>query len=47
MKPKTYHCERCDHWTVSRTAQPPLRCGKCKSPYWRTPRKAAANAGKD
>jgi DNA-directed RNA polymerase subunit M/transcription elongation factor TFIIS len=37
-------CERCEHRWISRdwespNPEPPLVCGKCKSPYWNRPRK--------
>lgn len=33
-----YHCERCGCDWVRRTEDKPLRCAKCRSPYWETPR---------
>lgn len=35
-----YQCERCKYvWIVVPKIAPSLRCPKCKSPYWNTPRK--------
>ena len=31
------YCQRCSHLWQSRRAQRPLRCARCKSPYWRIP----------
>lgn len=28
-------CGKCGHEWVSRTADEPIRCAKCKTPYWR------------
>ena len=35
---KTYKCkcERCGHSWITRTAEHPVVCPKCKSPYWKT-----------
>lgn len=32
-----YRCLRCQHVTITRDGKPPVRCGQCKSPYWRRP----------
>jgi len=34
-----YTCLRCGHEWHPRTNRRPIACGKCKSPYWNTPRK--------
>jgi Zn finger protein HypA/HybF involved in hydrogenase expression len=31
-------CERCGHEWISKTVNP-IACAKCKSPYWKIPRK--------
>ena len=33
------HCKRCDEDWCYRGTGRPLRCGKCKSPYWDRPRR--------
>ena len=35
---KVWKCDRCDHEWLSRDNDMPLRCAKCKSPYWNRPR---------
>lgn len=35
------HCLRCDEDWCYRGTGAPLRCGKCKSPYWNEPKKGA------
>jgi ribosomal protein L37AE/L43A len=32
-----YVCSRCEHQWVPRSAQKPVICPKCKSPYWDRP----------
>lgn len=32
-----FECKRCDHKWSPRKSEVPLRCGACKSPYWKTP----------
>jgi predicted Zn-ribbon and HTH transcriptional regulator len=32
-----FECLRCGHKWSPRKAETPLRCGACKSPYWKTP----------
>jgi predicted Zn-ribbon and HTH transcriptional regulator len=35
-----YRCERCGHeWIPRSKVDYPVRCSKCKSPYWDKPRK--------
>ncbi|VVB83894.1 Uncharacterised protein [uncultured archaeon] len=34
-----YRCERCSHQWIPRNKVKPIICPKCKSPYWKTPRK--------
>ena len=34
-----YQCERCSHKWAPRAEQVPLVCPKCKSPYWKNPKK--------
>jgi predicted Zn-ribbon and HTH transcriptional regulator len=29
-------CERCGHEWITRSADKPIVCPKCKSPYWKT-----------
>ena len=36
---KIWKCDRCGHEWLSRDSDTPLRCAKCKSPYWNKPRK--------
>lgn len=36
---KVWKCDRCDHEWLSRDGKEPIRCAKCKSPYWNQPRK--------
>lgn len=31
---KVWKCDRCGHEWLSRDGENPLRCAKCKSPYW-------------
>ncbi len=34
IKMDGWHCKRCGHdWTPRKEGRP-IRCGKCKSPYW-------------
>lgn len=34
-------CRRCKAtWPITDPFNPPVRCAKCRSPYWRTRRKA-------
>ena len=35
---KTYSCKRCLGSWASRRENTPARCGRCKSPYWKTKR---------
>lgn len=35
----TFKCLRCGHDWHPRSNRVPLRCGKCKSPYWNVPSK--------
>ena len=35
---KIWKCDRCDHEWLSRDGDTPLRCARCKSPYWNKPR---------
>lgn len=37
-----YRCERCNHEWVPNGPMEPKVCPKCHSPYWNTPKKAAA-----
>ncbi len=39
VKIPKFICLRCGHKWYPRKEQRPLCCGKCKSPYWNTPRK--------
>jgi predicted Zn-ribbon and HTH transcriptional regulator len=32
--PRVYGCKRCGWKFVTRRAGKPVRCGRCKSPYW-------------
>jgi len=32
-----FECRRCNHKWSPRKPETPLRCGSCKSPYWKTP----------
>jgi len=41
MKLRIFMCERCGKEWESKSKKP-LRCGKCKSPYWDIPRKDKA-----
>jgi len=41
-KVPVYKCEVCDHEWQSETGEKPLRCAKCKTPYWDRAKKAAA-----
>tara|TARA_Y100000310_G_C20582444_1_gene763688 strand:+ start:224 stop:409 length:186 start_codon:yes stop_codon:yes gene_type:complete len=34
----SYYCHRCGEWFTPKNQ--PRRCGKCKSPYWKTKRNA-------
>ena len=34
---KAYLCHRCGRWWTPKGK--PKRCGKCKSPYWDSPKK--------
>jgi len=36
---KIWKCDRCGHEWLSRDSDTPIRCAKCKSPYWNKPRK--------
>lgn len=38
-----WKCERCGHEWRGKTSEPPKCCGKCKSPYWQSPRKKETN----
>jgi len=38
----SFTCERCGYQWVSLAADKPLRCSRCKSPYWDTPRRKPA-----
>lgn len=43
---KQYQCCRCGHgWQARNKKQVPMRCGKCKSPYWNVPKKGAEAPG--
>lgn len=35
---KVWKCDRCGHEWLSRDGENPLRCAKCKSPYWNRPK---------
>ena len=35
---EAYRCRRCGHVWRARRPGIPIRCAKCKSPYWRTSR---------
>lgn len=35
---KVWKCDRCHHEWLSRDGENPLRCAKCKSPYWNRPK---------
>jgi Zn finger protein HypA/HybF involved in hydrogenase expression len=34
----TYECLRCNHKWIPRKPVVPIRCAKCKSPYWNIPK---------
>ena len=34
MKITIYTCLRCGHGTRTKKGNPPVRCGRCKSPNW-------------
>jgi len=34
IKLTTLTCKRCRHTWIPRKAELPIRCAKCKSPYW-------------
>jgi predicted Zn-ribbon and HTH transcriptional regulator len=34
MKLPKYECKRCGHEWIPRKETKPVRCPKCKSPYW-------------
>jgi hypothetical protein len=38
--PESMKCEclRCDHVWVRRAADKPVRCAKCRTPYWNVPK---------
>ena len=37
-------CKRCGHEWANRGGKKPLRCGKCKTPYWDRERKKGSYA---
>ena len=39
---KVWKCDRCEHEWISRDGNKPLRCARCKSVYWDTPKKIIA-----
>ena len=43
----TQHCWRCGHtWLPRYVGRPPLKCPRCKSPYYTTPRLPKPRLGK-
>ena len=41
----TLECQRCDHQLYPKHPRFPLRCSKCKTPYWRTRKNEKKKAG--
>ena len=39
LKLPTYECRRCGHVWHPRKPHVPTCCARCKSPYWRQPKK--------
>lgn len=40
-RPYVRRCKRCGRWWAAKSKDP-VRCGKCKSPYWRRSRRGRA-----
>jgi hypothetical protein len=38
IHPQTYHCVRCAHDWIPRSAEYPRQCPRCRSAYWDRPR---------
>jgi predicted Zn-ribbon and HTH transcriptional regulator len=47
IRTKVWVCARCGHEWLDRKGQKPLRCAKCKSPYWDTPKRRKHAEGPD
>ncbi len=43
MKLPKYYCKRCKHEWIPRKEITPIRCPRCKSPYWNKERKDGNN----
>ena len=44
VKALGYHCERCgEDIKLKNPERMPIACARCKSPYWRIPRKQKGN----
>lgn len=47
MTRNVWKCDRCGHEWLSRDEGTPIRCAKCKSPYWNKPRNSTKNRIKE
>lgn len=43
VKPRIFHCKRCNHYWPSKLKNGAKDCPRCNSPYWRTERKRRVN----
>jgi predicted Zn-ribbon and HTH transcriptional regulator len=46
VKLPTFTCLRCGHTWHPRKETIPIKCGRCKSPYWNTPRAKEKGGGR-
>jgi len=44
---KIWKCDRCKHEWLSRDGETPLRCAKCKSPYWNIPKHSSLEQARE